>query len=176
MTENGKARCRRVIQATSGIALKVFTVAPVTEGVVLTTTVDFVIDIVVFIDTISPGIGGVAFITSVALVIDIVVMITLVLLHGLWPRELDCLSHELHLGDIDAFPTFCSCGRSIVSLHIRNIDHRVLVLRLQTLVPRTHLEKNLFPLEKNPSVHDTQKKNFCVQLVRPPVFHQGGLG
>ena len=36
-------------------------------------------------------------------------------------------------------------------------------------------EKSSFPLEKNPSVYDTQKNNFCVQLVRPPVFHQGGL-
>ena len=29
--------------------------------------------------------------------------------------------------------------------------------------------------KKKTSVYDTQK-NFCVQLVRPPVFHQGGLG
>ena len=37
-------------------------------------------------------------------------------------------------------------------------------------------KKTLFPLEKNPPVHDIRKKKtFCVQLVRPPVFHQGGL-
>ena len=39
----------------------------------------------------------------------------------------------------------------------------------------THLEKKLFPLVKTLPC-TTLKKNFCVQFVRPPVFHQGGLG
>ena len=35
--------------------------------------------------------------------------------------------------------------------------------------------KILTSILKKPSVYDTQKKNFCVQLARLPVFHQGGL-
>ena len=36
-------------------------------------------------------------------------------------------------------------------------------------------KKKHISTRKNPSVHDT-RKNFCVQLVHPPVFHHGGLG
>ena len=32
------------------------------------------------------------------------------------------------------------------------------------------------PRKKHLNLYRTLKKNFCVQLVRPPVFHQGGLG
>ena len=43
--------------------------------------------------------------------------------------------------------------------------------------PGTHLgKKNLVSARRGPSVHDTQKNTFRVQLVRPPAFHQGGLG
>ena len=39
----------------------------------------------------------------------------------------------------------------------------------------THLEKQISTRKKN-IPKTSLEKSFCVQLVRPPVFHQGGLG